>query len=502
MSPSTPHTITRPPIIAVLGHVDHGKSTLLDFLRKSNTVAGEAGGITQHVAAYEVVHTQKDGKEMRITFIDTPGHAAFKGIRARGASIADIAILVVSAEDGVKAQTIEALESIKEAGIPMVVAINKIDKPTADINRTKASLLEKGIYLEGMGGDVPFALISAKTGEGIPELLDLLLLVAEIEELTGDPTLPASGFVVEAHREAKRGVAATLIITNGSFKSGMAILAGGAIAPLRVMEDHAGKTLTAASFSTPVSIFGFDGLPAVGAPFTTYASKKDAEKARTAAGISIPSVPTPIAFAEGAFILPVVLKADVSGSLEALISEVTKLGDEYAGVQIIQSGIGTISENDVKSAIAGSGTPPVILGFGVVADANAIEVARQHEIEIETFDIIYKLIERVTDILKDRAPRRLVEELSGRARVLKQFSSRKNSQTIGGNVFEGFLEKKSSLRIVRKGDIVGSGKIETIQMGRQDASRVDAGNEFGAQIETSIELLPGDLLENITTQSI
>jgi translation initiation factor IF-2 len=492
----------RPPIIAVLGHVDHGKSTLLDFLRKSNVVAGEAGGITQHVAAYEVVHAAADGTKKTITFIDTPGHAAFKSMRERGVSIADIAILVVSAEDGVKAQTIEALEAIRESGIPMVVAINKIDKPAADINRTKASLIEKGVYLEGMGGDVPYAPISAKSGEGIPDLLDLLLLVAELEELTGDPSLPASGFVVEAHREAKRGVAATLIITNGSLQTGMAILAGGAIAPVRVMENAAGASIGSATFSTPISVFGFDGLPAVGAPFDTYENKKTAEKARTEAGITTPPILPNAQAVEGSFSLPVVLKADASGSLEALIGEVQNIGDEFTSIQVIQSGIGTISENDVKSAIAGSGTAPVILGFGVSTDANAIEVARQHDIEIETFDIIYKLTERLAELLQDRAPKRIVESMTGRARVLKQFSSRKDLQTIGGSVFEGFIEKKSNLRILRKGEVIGSGKIETIQMARIDASRVDAGNEFGAQIETSIELLPGDLLENVTTKSV
>jgi translation initiation factor IF-2 len=363
-------------------------------------------------------------------------------------------------------------------------------------------LIEKGIYLEGMGGDIPFALISAKTGEGIPDLLDLLLLVAEIEELTGDEALPASGFVVEAHREAKRGIAATLIITNGSFKSGMAILAGGAIAPLRIMEDHTGKNLASATFSTPVSVFGFDSLPSVGAEFTSYANKKDAEKARAEAGVSLPTTSTLAPLTDGVFTLPVVLKADVSGSLEALVSEVSKLGDDYTRVQVIQSGIGTISENDVKSAIAGSGTSPVILGFGVSTDANAIEVARQHTIQIETFDIIYKLIERAEELLRDRAPKRIVESMTGRARVLKLFSSRKNIQTIGGNVFEGYLETKALVQITRKGDVIGSGKVETVQMGRQAASRIDAGNEFGAQIETSIELLPGDLLESVTTQSL
>ncbi|MDZ4227382.1 MAG: GTP-binding protein [Patescibacteria group bacterium] len=253
----------RPPVVAVLGHVDHGKSTLLDFIRKSNTVAGEAGGITQSVAAYEVVH--QDGK--RITFIDTPGHAAFQAIRARGASVADIGVLVVAADDGVKAQTLEALESIKSAGIPFVVAINKIDKTGASVERTQSSLMEKGVYLEKLGGDVPWTAVSAKTGEGVEELLNLILLVAELEGMKGDPSAPAKGYVVEAHRDKRRGIEATLIIKDGTLKSGMAVLAGRSVAPVRIMEDFTGKQLKESSFSTPVSLIGFDELPEAGAEF-------------------------------------------------------------------------------------------------------------------------------------------------------------------------------------------------------------------------------------------
>jgi len=499
-STTSEHTRERPPIIAVLGHVDHGKSTLLDFLRKTNIVAGEAGGITQHVAAYEVSHKAQDGSEKKITFIDTPGHAAFKSIRTRGASIADIAILVVSAEDGVKEQTLEALASIKESGIPYVVAINKIDKPAADVERTKASLLQAGIYVEGMGGDIPFAPISAKTGAGIPELLDLLLLVAELEELKGDPRTLATGFVIEAHRDPKRGIAATLIITDGTLAWGQAVLAGGALAPLRLMDDHAGKAIkTTATFSSPISVIGFDTLPPVGSSFTTYANKKEAERARTEIKKEAPKNADLAAISTHAFVLPVVIKADVSGSLEALVSEISKLGDEHAGAMIIQSGIGAVSENDVKSAVAGSGTPPVILGFGVGVDANAIETARQAGTLIETFTIIYQLTERLAELIQERAPRRTIETVRARARILKIFSTRRNEITVGGSVFEGILEKDSLVRIMRKEELLGTGKIANIQTNRQDVSRVEKGGEFGGQVETSLDLLPGDLLESITT---
>lgn len=501
MKSATPATQERPPIIAVLGHVDHGKSTLLDFIRKSNTVAGEAGGITQHVAAYEVVHERTGGEKKRITFIDTPGHAAFKTIRTRGASIADIAILVVSAEDGVKAQTLEALASIRASGIPMVVAINKIDRPNADVERTKTSLLENGVYVEGMGGDVPYVPISAKAGTGIQELLDLLLLVAEIEELKGDPSVCAEGFVIEAHHDAKRGVAATLIITNGSLATGQTVLAGGAITPVRVMEDHAGVQIPDATFSTPVTLYGFDTLPRVGASFSTFATKKEAQVARAAEASQLANAPAPT-FNENTFILPLVIKADVTGSLEAIVSELARLGNEHAAIQIIQSGIGPVSETDVKSAVAGSGTTPIIFGFDVSVDANALEVARQYVIPIETFDIIYKLTERAEEILRERAPTQTKETIRGKARVLKLFSTRKNQQTLGGTVFEGLLEAGTLVHIFRKDELLGSGKITSMQTNRQEVSRAEKGTDFGAQLETSLELASGDMLEYTTTETL
>src|SRR4051812_48208268 len=259
MSKTETQSMERPPIVVIMGHVDHGKSTLLDFIRKSNIVAGEAGGITQHVAAYEV-EREKAGQMKRITFIDTPGHAAFGAIRARGANVADIAVLVVAADDGVKAQTLEALQQIRDAKIPFIVAINKIDKPNASVERTQASLMEKEVYLEKLGGDVPWAAISAKSGAGVDELLDLILIVSEFADYKADPAAPATGYVIEAHRDQKRGIAATLIITSGTLKMGMAVLAGHAVSPVRIMENHIGQALKTATFSTPVQLVGFDQM--------------------------------------------------------------------------------------------------------------------------------------------------------------------------------------------------------------------------------------------------
>ncbi|TSC86493.1 MAG: bacterial translation initiation factor 2 (bIF-2) [Parcubacteria group bacterium Gr01-1014_8] len=502
MTPTTNNT-ERPPIVVVMGHVDHGKSTLLDFIRKSNVVAGEAGGITQHVAAYEVEH-EKDGVKKRITFIDTPGHAAFQAIRSRGANIADIAILVVAADDGVKAQTVEALASIRESAIPLVVAINKIDKPNADIARTQGSLLERGVFLEKLGGDVPWTAISAKTGTGVTELLDLVLLVAELQEYKGDASKPATGYVIEAHRDQKRGIAATLVITDGTLKSGMAIQAGRAIAPVRIMEDHKGKSIREASFSTPVLLVGFDELPTVGIGFQTFKNKRDAEEARSKEfshqkreSDSL-SGETP----EGQFILPIIVRADASGSLEAIVHEVSRIKDEHAAVRIVQSEIGNISENDVKSAIASSATPATVVGFNVTVDATARERARQHGIHIETFDIIYKLTERLEELLKEAAPKRHIEEQLGRAKVLKQFGSRKNIHVIGGSVSEGKIERGCSVRVTRRKVEVGLGKITNLQSHKQNVDRVETGGEFGAEITSQFEVAQGDMLECFVTKTV
>lgn len=488
----------RPPIVAVLGHVDHGKSTLLDYIRKTNTVAKEAGGITQHVAAYEVEH-EKGGVTKRITFIDTPGHAAFQAIRARGAKIADIAILVVAADDGVKAQTLEALESIKQSNTSFVVAINKIDKPNADLSRTQASLLEHHIYLEKLGGDIPWVAISAKTGQGIDELLDLVLLVAELAELKADASVNASGYVVEAHRDEKRGIAATLIIRNGTLKSGMAVRAGRAIAPVRIMEDHRGKTLKEAAFSTPVTLYGFDELPEVGCEFVSYAKKGEAEADRPALEKSM--VNAVEEDTSGKFHLPVIVRADVSGSLEGIAHELGKIGDEHMDVRVVLSGIGAISENDVKAAIA-SKTPAVLVGFDVPVDALAREAARQHGITIETFSIIYKLAERVAELMKERAPKRLVEENIGRAKIAKQFSTRRDKTTVGGTVLEGRMIQGEAVRIVRRREPVGIGRITGLQQHKADVARVESGGEFGAEITAPCEVAQGDILECFRTNEV
>lgn len=491
--------------MVVLGHVDHGKSTLLDFIRKSNVVSGEAGGITQHVAAYEVEHTAKGAdKPKRITFIDTPGHAAFKAIRSRGANIADIAILVVAADDGVKAQTLEALQSIKDAGIPFIVAINKIDKPNANVEKTQNSIMEHGVYLEKLGGDVPWTSISAKNGTGVSELLDLILLVAELENFEGDSALPAEGFCIEAHLDQKRGIAATLIITNGSLQIGQAVGVGDAIAPVRILENFAGKQIRYATFSSPVSLTGFDKLPAAGESFRAYSGKRDAEEARSSAMQSgeqkvSRAVETPSG--EGQFSLPIIVRADTTGSLDAIEHEAKRLASEDSRITIVLSGIGNISENDIKTAASAQrGTPPAVIGFNVDIDTVAQERARQHGITIEKFDIIYNLVERLEKLLKESAPKKFVEETVGKARVAKCFSKRKDEQVIGGAVEEGYIAKGAPVRILRRKALIGIGKFKNLQAHKNNTDRVEAGSEFGAQIEAVFEISQGDILECFVTK--
>lgn len=486
----------RPPIVVVMGHVDHGKSTLLDFIRKSNTVAKEAGGITQHVAAYEV-EREKDGAKKRITFIDTPGHAAFSAIRARGANVADIAILVVAADDGVKAQTLEALASIRDAKIPFIVAINKIDKPNANVERTQASLAEQGVYLEKLGGEVSWTAISAKEGTRVDELLDLVLIVAELQEFKGDKGKSAEGYVIEANRDPKRGLGATLIITEGIVRSGMALLAGRAIAPVRIMESTAGTTLREAYFSSPVRIVGFDELPEVGTAFRAYKNKKEAEAARPAPIAAGTSIQAANDSAEH-FVMPLIVRADAVGSLEAISQELTRLGDEHSSIRIVQSGVGAISEGDVKTAMAGT-LPATVIGFSVGVDKIAEDYARERGVHIEQFDIIYKLTERMEELLQQSRPKRSVEEILGRAKILKQFSTRKDMHVVGGKVSEGYISKGAAVRVSRRNTVIGVGKIKNMQANKTDVSRVEAGSEFGTQIESQFEIMQGDVLECFTT---
>jgi translation initiation factor IF-2 len=353
------------------------------------------------------------------------------------------------------------------------------------------------VYLETLGGDIPWVALSAKTGEGVDKLLDLILLVAELNEFRADTTLPASGYVIEAHRDQKRGIAATLIITNGTLESGMSILAGRAISPVRIMEDHLGKSLRSATFSTPITLTGFDELPAVGETFLSYKNKKEAETARELLAAAPHEAPTESHLGSSKYYLPVIIRADASGSLEAIAHEALKIGDEHAGVSVVLSGIGNISENDVKAAMAGA-SHAILIGFNVKVDSIAEALALQHGVTIETFNIIYKLTEHLEERLATLKPKRTIEEISGRARVIKQFNSQKEIHVVGGGVTEGFLSKGGIVRIIRRKVVIGTGKILNMQANKQNVSRVEATSEFGTQIEAKFEIAEGDILEQFT----
>ncbi len=488
-------TIIRPPVIAVMGHIDHGKSTLLDYIRHSNIVGKEAGGITQHVGAYEVVHTGKDGKPHKITFLDTPGHEAFKGIRERGADVADIAILVVSAEEGVKPQTLEALKFILESKTPYIVAINKIDKPGADIERTKQNMAENEIYLEGHGGSIPFVPISAKTGQGVEDLLDMMLLVAELEELTGDASKPAEGVIIEAHLDPKKGITATLIVKNGTLNKGTFIVAENSFTPVRGIENTSGVKCESACFSSPIRITGWNVMPNVGAQFKIVETKKEAEgliskkiEARTVAKKTAEDTRTE---------LFVIIKADVAGSLEALEQEIKKLETDRLSLRIIGKGVGAITETDIKTAAGVK--DPFVLGFNTEADAQAKNAAERLGITIRTFDIIYKLIEWLSAEAIKRVPKQAHDEVLGNARILKIFGKEKDRQIIGGKVENGTLTAGSSFKIMRRGFEVGQGKIRGLQHLKAKTDEVQKGMEFGAMTESKIEIASGDFIETFVT---
>ncbi len=486
---STTSPTSRPPVVAVMGHIDHGKSTLLDYIRSTQVVASEAGGITQSISAYEV-EREHEGIQKKITFLDTPGHEAFQEMRSRGSSVADIAILMVSAEDGVKPQTLEALKAIQDTHTPYIVAINKIDRPNADVERTKSNLMEHGIYLEGLGGDVPYVPISAKKGDGVSDLLDVVHLLADMQELTTDSTVSAEGIVIEAHRDPKVGVSATLIIKNGALKTGSYVVAGNACAPVRAIEDCHGHKIIEAVASTPVRIAGFSGVPASGTPFVQVASKKDAE-AKSAENEQREKQTIVIGDEATALVtIPVLIKVDAFGTLDAIVHELKKLEHERIALKLIAADVGAISEGDIKSACAFNNA--LVAGFNVSVDASARDLAERFNIDIGVFSIIYELAEWLSGEVQKRIPKQTTEQVVGRAKILKVFSVVKDKQVAGGRVLEGTITLKHPLSIIRNGEAIGRGKIKTLQQSKVDTLSVSLDQEFGMQIESPTLLSAGD----------
>ncbi len=490
---STKNIIERSPIVAVMGHVDHGKSTLLDYIRKTNIVEREAGGITQHISTYEV--SLDNGK--RITFLDTPGHAAFNQMRHRGGAIADIAILIISAEDGVKKQTKHAIEVINKNKIPFIVAINKIDKPNANIEKTKTDLLESGIYVEGYGGNIPVCEMSAKSGEGIDNLLDTLLLVAEMEEMKGDINKLATGFVIESHSDPKKGISATLVIKNGSIKTGQFVVVDDTITPTRMLRDFNEKKIESAYFSSPIKLAGFNKIPTIGSTFKTFKSKKEAEKAvgefkeikeELDCGCNT------IDIADGVALVPIIIKTDVAGTSEAIIGEIEKLSTNDVIFKVIKSETGSINESDIKLAICDKNT--IIIGFHVDQDNNIKMINNYETVLIKKFNIIYKLTEWLEEIYEERRIKKEIDLVQGKIKIIKIFSRQKNKSVIGGEILEGAIARKEQFKIVRKNELIGHGNITGLQEGKMETDRViTKGAQCGIMTESKEEIIYGDVLE-------
>lgn len=461
---------SRPPVVAVVGHVDHGKTSLLDYLRKTNVVAREAGGITQSVGAYEIVHNDK-----KITFIDTPGHEAFSTMRVRGANIADMAILVVAADEGVKQQTVEAIKILNDTETPFMVAITKIDKPNADVDKVKNELLSASVFLEGFGGNISWQPISVVSGAGISEFLDLILLMGDVLELSYDPKAPAEGYVLESLKNNKRGVIAHVIVKNGTLSEGDEIATESAKGKVKILENFMSKKVKDLIPSAPAVVVGFESLPSAGEEFRTGPDIGSISKSVQRSKIKIA--------AEGEESkLKVALKADTSGSLEALRGI---LGDRLL---VTEYAVGNITDGDVKSAIT---TGSMIVGFNVRIDKATENLAQAQHVEVVTSDIIYRLNEAIEKRLRSMEMESPIAELN----ILKVFSVSGRRQTIGGKVTLGTLKSGVSAKVSRSENVIGEGKILNLQSGRKDVTEVQEGTECGMLFESDVPVRAGDSIQ-------
>ena len=403
--------------------------------------------------------------------------------------------MVVSAEDGVKPQTLEAYKTILASKTPFIVAINKIDKPGANIENTKAQLAENEIYLENYGGKVPYAEISAKAGTGVDDLLSLILILAEMETFTGVAEVPASGMVIESHLDSKRGIQATLLIKNGTLKKGMTVAVDCALCSTRIIENFRGEMINEATFSSPIRLVGFDKTPMIGAPFQAFDNKKKAEEYVKNCQIKYNSTALSKKEEEsGKKIIPIILKADVWGSIEAIEKEIGKIKSESAEFKVVQKGVGPISESDIKNVSDGDNA--LVIGFNVKADGSALELAEKKAIPIAFFDIIYKMAEWLTEEMEKRRPKIETVETTGRAKIIKTFSRTKERQIVGGKVIEGSIALQGIVKIVRRDFEIGRAKIVNLEKGKVKTSSVIEGDEFGMMIESKIEVAPGDVLES------
>ena len=492
-----PDAILRAPVVTIMGHVDHGKTTLLDRIRRTNVASGEAGGITQHIGAYKVAVGAH-----HVVFLDTPGHAAFTAMRARGAQLTDVVVLVVAADDGVMPQTAEAVEHAKAAGVPILVAITKIDKPSVDPERIKQELTKFELVPEEWGGETMYAPVSGVTGQGVDELLEALALQAEVLELRANPTKSAYGRVVEARLDKGRGPVATVLVQEGTLKQGDYIVSGPNFGRVRAMTDEHGKRVKEAGPSTPVEILGLGGVPGAGDAFQVATSEKEAKKVvssrldkeREAKAVSAPSVQDLFAMMgkPEKEELPIIIKTDVQGSLEAIRPALDTLATDEVGVKLILGGVGGITESDVNLAHA---SEALVIGFGVDSDGKARRLAEQHGVDIRTYQVIYELIDAVKDRMSGLLAPELVEKQVGRAEVKAVFHIPRMGPIAGCLVQDGKVVRNSRARVTRAGRVIHAGKISGLKRFKDDVREVSSGYECGIAVDGFSEIEAGDVID-------
>ncbi|MEM7567198.1 MAG: translation initiation factor IF-2 [Pseudomonadota bacterium] len=500
--------VSRPPVVTIMGHVDHGKTSLLDAIRETNVTSGEAGGITQHIGAYQV---EQNGQ--KITFIDTPGHAAFTAMRARGANATDIVILVVAANDGVMPQTIEAINHAKAAGVPIIVAINKIDLPEADANRVKTDLLRQELVVESMGGDIQEVEVSALKKQNLDGLLEAILLQAEILEQKANPDRQATGVVIESRLDKGRGTVATVLVQGGTLKKGDILVAGQQWGRVRALLDDQGRQVDEALPAMPVEVLGFNGAPEAGEPFAVVEEEakarevaeyrerqaRDLATARQAKmGSSLEDMMNQIKV-DGRQTFPVVIKGDVQGSVEAITQSLEKLSTDEVEARVLHTGVGAITESDITLATA-SGA--VILGFNVRANAQARDAAKQSGIEIRYYNIIYDLLDDMKGAMSGLLAPEIRETFIGYAEILEVFNITKVGKVAGCRVTEGIVERGSGVRLLRDNVVVHEGKLSTLKRFKDEVKEVNAGTECGMAFEKYEDMRQGDMIECFRVESI
>ena len=496
----------RPPVITIMGHVDHGKTTLLDHIRKSRVAEGEFGGITQHIGAYQV-----SVKGKKITFLDTPGHEAFTAMRARGAMITDIVIIVVAADDGVMPQTREAVDHALAAGVPIIVAVNKIDKPGADPQRIMTEVSELGLMPEEWGGDVPYVNISAKQGTGIDELLETVTVVAELAELKANPKRMAYGSVIEGRLDKGRGPVATLLIQNGTLRSGNPIVVGATYGRVRQLVDDRGREIKAAGPATPVEITGLNDVPEAGDKFMVFeterearhvgeerAQKKIEEERNSTSAMSLDDLFSQMKSGE-VVDLNIIVKADVNGTAEAVKSSLEKIDVEGARVNVIRSTVGAISESDILLA---SASKAIIYGFNVRPDANVRRKADEEGVEIRLHQVIYKMVEEIEAAMKGMLAPEMEEVVTGQAEIRHIYKVSKVGNIAGCYVTDVSIKRDCGIRLIREGIIVYEGKLASLKRFKDDAKEVNQGYECGLTIENYNDIKEGDIVEGYVMQEV